>query len=176
MFDYFRRLIRYDRFLSGDDERIPTPTKNSRTTTPRRVQIAEQPKRDYEESISSENESISTAIDAVEENDYESASFDDPRSQSPVENIFANMILNDVPILLPTADKKSPRRTNQKKTPMTTTIDSDVSDDDSNIEEISEERSVTNYSEDFTSGPTETSTPRTFLSAPVRQEKSAQYD
>jgi hypothetical protein len=87
------------------------------------------------------------------------------------------MILNNEPILLPTPDKRSPRRTttNQKKsTPITSAFrdsPSDVSDDDSSVEQISEEPSIGNYSEDFTSGPTETSTPRIFVPAPVREQK-----
>lgn len=87
------------------------------------------------------------------------------------------MILNNEPILLPTPDKqRSPRRTttNQKTTKTSTFRDSpsDVSDDDSLVKEISEEPSIANYSEDFTSGPTETSTPRIFVPTPVRQQKA----
>jgi hypothetical protein len=70
------------------------------------VQIAEQPKRFNDDVITSEEESISTAIDVAEENEYDNASFEEPTSQSAVENIFANMILNNEPILLPTADNK----------------------------------------------------------------------
>lgn len=81
----------------GDDERVRTA---------RRVQIAEQPKRFNDDVIISEEESISTAIDVAEENDDDNVSFEEPTSQSAVENLFAHLILNHESILLPTADKK----------------------------------------------------------------------
>ena len=86
------------RILSlGDDERVPTP---------RRVQIAEQPKRFNDDVITSEEESISTAIDVAEENEYDNASFEEPTSQSAVEKIFANMILNNEAILFANGRQK----------------------------------------------------------------------
>ena len=79
---------------------------------------------------------------------------------------------------------KSPRRTSQRKTSPAATVfrlpTSDVSDDDddedSPIEEVSEDHSVDNYSEDLTSAPTESSTSRTFLSVPARTEKPAAWE
>lgn len=153
----------------------------SRSTTTRRVQIARKPLDDDPEMVPSETESISTAIDVEEEDD------DIPLSEhiheSPVDNMFANLLMNDEPLVTSVVKKKSPRRTTPtvttKKTSSTSnkfhhtrrTV-SDISDEDSiKIEEIPEEISTVNYSEDFSSGPTETSTPRTSTPTNFRYEK-----
>ena len=121
------------------------------------------------EVISSDTESISTAID----DDIQS---DEHISQSPVDNMFANLILNDAPLITPAVEKKSPRSTNKKRPASPRKSHqrsvSDISDNDvSRAEEIPEEISTANYSEDFSLVPTETSTPRP---KPSRIEKQPQ--
>ncbi len=154
-----------------------------RSTTPRRVQIAKKPSDDDDDEIvPSETESISTAIDVVDEDD--DIPSNEYISQSPVDNMFANIILNDEPLVTSIVKKKSPRRTSPTVTTKKTSSSpvkyhhhtprtiSDVSDDENmKIEEIPEEISTVNYSEDFSSGPTETSTPRSPTPTNVRLEK-----
>jgi hypothetical protein len=136
------------------------------------VKIAKKPFYDVDdEIIPSEIESISTAIDAVEDED------DIPSnkrvSESPVDNMFANLVMDYEPLATSVIKKKSPRRTSptvttKKPSPSpvkfhhTPRTISDISDEDHTIvEEIPEEISTVNYTEDFSSGPTESSTPRT---------------
>ncbi|UJR26068.1 hypothetical protein I4U23_007414 [Adineta vaga] len=172
--------------IQTDDERSPTPTRGSRSTTPRRVQIAKQPSpRGDDDLITSETESISTAIDVVED-DY-SIPFSDHISESPAENMFANLVMNNEPLLPSIIKKKSPRRTSPIDSPRKPSIKptkhhhsrrtmSDISDEETTrIEEIPEEISMDNYSEDFSSAiPTETSTPRAPTPTKVRTEKQTQ--
>ena len=145
------------------------------------MKINEIPKaHDYKDPSSSETDSISTAIDIPnEENDDVSSG--DLQTQSPVENMFANLIMNDEPVIPLSPRKKSPRtattvNTNRKshgivgKPPRQV---QQVTDEEiSIVEDIPEELSVGNYSEDFTSGQTDTSTPRSTLFVSVRSEKS----
>ena len=168
-------------FILADKDRTPTPTKNARSTTPRRVQIAKKPFDDDDDVVPSETESISTAIDAVV--DDEDVPLNEYISESPVENMFANLLMNDEPLIKPVVKKKSPRRTSPivttKKTsssPMkfhhTNRTISDISDEEhTKIEEVPEEISVVNYSEDFSIVPTESSTPRSPTPAIIRVEK-----
>ncbi|CAF4900962.1 unnamed protein product, partial [Rotaria magnacalcarata] len=58
-----------------DEERTPTPIKSSRLTTPRRVQIATKPSKIEDDTIHSETESISTAIDVADDDDYNDIPF-----------------------------------------------------------------------------------------------------
>jgi len=100
--------------------------------------------------------------------------------------MFANLVMNDEPLITSVVKKKSPRRTSPtvttkkpSSTPMkfhhTQRTISDVSDDENTkIEEIPEEISVANYSDDFSSVQTETSTPRVPTKTNVRVEKQAQ--
>lgn len=165
----------------ADEERIPTPTRISRSTTPRRVQIAKK-LPEVDEIVASETESISTAIDAVEDDD--NIPFNQYISESPVDNMFANLVMNGEPVIAPEVKKKSPRRTSPrvttKKPSSSTPIKfhhtqrtiSEISDDDNTkIEEVPEEISTANYSDDF-SVHTETSTPRAPKSTNVHVEKS----
>ena len=163
-------------FYLGEEDRSPTPTKGSRNTTPRRVQIATKPSNAYEESISSETESISTAID-VANADGDDASIDERIVQSPVDNMFANLVLNSESLIAPVTKKKSPRRipTSKPTSKKFQQFIPDISDEErSQIEEIFEESSIANYSEDFTSGPTDTSTPRSPTPTRARVQKPAQ--
>jgi hypothetical protein len=172
-------------FDLADEERTPTPTKISRSTTPRRGQIPRKPSNDDDDEIvPSETESISTAIDVVDEDD--NTPFNEHISESPVDNMFANLVMNDEPLITSVVKKKSPRRTSPTvttKKPSSTPIKfhhkqrtiSDISDDENTkIEEIPEEISVANYSDDFSSVQTETSTPRVPIKTNVRVEKQAQ--
>ncbi len=176
-------------FVLADEDRTPTPTKNARSTTPRRVQIAKKPfdNDDDDDVVPSETESISTAIDAVVDDD--DVPLTEHISQSPVDNMFANVIMNDEPLIKSVVKKKSPRRTSPivttKKTsssPMkfhhTHRTISDISDEEhTKIEEIPEEISVVNYSEDFSIVPTESSTPRSPTPTIIRVEKQQpQYE
>ncbi len=167
----------------ADAQRTSSPTKGSRITTPRRVQIATNAFDDDDEVIPSETESISTAIDVIEAVDDED---DIPSNEypieSPVDNMFANLLMNDEPLVTSVVKKKSPRRTpptvTKKKasppvsyhhTPRTV---SEISDDDNlKVEEVPEEISVANYSEDFSVVTTETPTPRAPAPTNVRVEK-----
>jgi hypothetical protein len=173
-------------FYLADKERIPTPTKISRSTTPRRVQIAKKfSDDDNDEVILSETESISTAIDVVDEDD-DDIPLNQRISESPVDNMFANLVMNDEPLVTSVVKKKSPRRTSPivttKKTSSSPLIYhhtprtiSEISDDENiKIEEIPEEISTVNYSEDFSSVPTETSTPRSPTPIQVPIEKQPQ--
>ncbi|CAF3594445.1 unnamed protein product [Rotaria sordida] len=153
--------------VQTDEERIPTPIKTSRSTTPRRIQITKKPLNDVDEIISSETESISTAIDVDDDDDYTSIPFSEHISESPVNNMFANLLMNNEPLITSVVKKKSPRITT-KKSPSTInkihhkheTI-SEISDDENTkVEEVPEEQSIINYSEDFSLVTTETSTPR----------------
>lgn len=177
-------------FHLADEERTTSPTKMSRTTTPRRVQIVKKPSDDYEdEVIASETESISTAID-VEGADDDDIPFNEYISESPVDNMFANLVINGEPLITAADRKKSPRRTSPIVTTTTTTKKttstpskfhhtrrtvSEISDEESiKIEEIPEEISIVNYSEDFSPVPTESSTPRSPTPTNVRYEKQPQ--
>jgi hypothetical protein len=166
-------------------QRTSSPTKGSRKTTPRRVQIATKPPDDDDEVVPSETESVSTAIDVVEAVDDDIPS-NEYISESPVDNMFANLVWNDEPLITSVAKKKSPRRTppvvttkkispppvNFHHTPRTV---SDISEDENlKVEEIPEEISTVNYSEDFSLVPTETSTPRAPIPTNVRIEKQPQ--
>ncbi|CAF1295615.1 unnamed protein product [Adineta steineri] len=171
--------------VQTDDERVVTPTKMSRSTTPRRVRIASKPTNDYDETVPSETESISTAIDTVDEDD--TTPITEHISESPANNMFENLIMNDEPLVKPNAKKKSPRRISPVVTikrpasPSTKfhhiqrTV-SDISDDDNTkVEDIPEEISVASYSEDFSSViPTETSTPRAPIKPKTRVENQSQ--
>jgi hypothetical protein len=172
-------------FDLADEERTSTPIKTSRSTTARRVQIARKPfDNDDVEIVPSETESISTAIDVDDEDDIP---LNEYVSESPVDNMFANLVMNDEPLITSFVKKKSPRRTSPivtttKKTSSspvkfhhTQRTVSDISDDDNTkIEEIPEEISTVNYSEDFSPVPTESSTPRSARPTNVRVEKQPQ--
>ncbi len=172
-------------FHLADTQRTLSPTKVSRTTTPRRVQIATKPSDDDDE-VPSETESISTAIDVVDAADDDDIPSNEYISESPVDNMFANLVINGEPLISSVAKKKSPRRTppvvTKKKTPSppvsfhhTPRTISDISDEETiKVEEIPEEISTVNYSEDFSLVPTETSTPRVPTSTNVRIEKQPQ--
>ncbi|CAF0777324.1 unnamed protein product [Adineta ricciae] len=173
--------------VQSDDERAPTPTRTSRSTTPRRVQIAKPPSP-IDDAIPSETESISTAIDIANENDY-SIPFSDHVSESVADNMFANLVMNDEPLITPAVATKSPRRTSPMgatKKPSTTPVKhhpshrtlSDVSDEDNTrTDDIPEEIGADIYSEDFSSAiHTETSTPRAPTPTKVRIEKPTQSD
>ena len=157
----------------ADVQRTQSPTKTSRSTTPRRVQIVGRPTdHDSIEEVPSEAESVSTAIDVADEDDVP---LNDFISESPVDNMFANIIINDEPLFAPPIKKKSPRRTSPlpAKVHHTHRIVPDISEDENTkVEEIPEEISTANYSEDFSSVPTETSTPRSFVPATTRVEKA----
>ena len=91
--------------------------------------------------------------------------------------MFANLILNDAPLITPAVEKRSPRPITKKRpaSPRKSRQRSvsDISDNEhSRAEEIPEEISTANYSEDFSLVPTETSTPRP---KPSRIEKQPQY-
>jgi hypothetical protein len=171
-------------FDLADEERTSTPIKMSRSTTPRRVQIATQPFDDDDDVVvPSETESISTAIDVDDEDDIP---LNEHISESPVDNMFANLVMNDEPLITTVVKKKSPRRTSpivtKKKTSSspvkfhhTQRTVSDISDEDNTkIEEIPEEISTVNYSEDFSPVPTESSTPRSPRPTNVHVEKQPQ--
>lgn len=157
----------------ADVQRTQSPTKTSRSTTPRRVQIIGKPiDHDSVEEVLSEADSVSTAIDVADDDDLP---LNDFISESPVDNMFANIIINDEPLFASPIKKKSPRRTSPAppKVHHPHRIVSDISEDENmKVEEIPEEISVANYSEDFTSGPTETSTPRSFVPTITRVEKT----
>lgn len=170
----------------ADIQRTQSPTKNSRSTASRHVQIARKSSHDEnEEEIPSETDSISTAIDIVDAEDDDIPS-NEHISESPVDNMFANLLLTNE---LPVADvvkKKSPRRTPPivtTKKPAASLVKfhhtqrtmSDVSDEENTkMEEIPEEISTVNYSEDFSSVPTESSTPRSLTPVNTRVEKEPQ--
>jgi hypothetical protein len=107
-------------------------------------------------------------------------------SESPVDNMFKNLVMNDEPLIPTVIKKKSPRRTSPtvitKKPPSppikfhhTRRTVSDISDDENTkieeIPEVPEEISVVNYSEDFSPVPTESSTPRSPTPTNVHLEK-----
>ncbi|CAF3682336.1 unnamed protein product [Rotaria socialis] len=171
---------------TDDEERTPTPIKSSRLTTPRRVQIAAKPSKIEDDTIHSETESISTAIDVVDDDDYGDIPFSEHISESPVDNMFANIIMNDEQLVKPVVKKKSPRvpkrkspRVPNRKSPSprtksdhkNRTISEITEDDNTRVEEIPEELSVVHYSEDFSVATTESSTPRTVQPATIRIEK-----
>ena len=160
----------------ADVQRTQSPTKTSRSTTPRRVQIVGRPSdHDSIEEVPSEVESISTAIDVPDDDD--DVPLNDYISESPVDNMFANLILNDEPLVAPAIKKKSPRRTapSPVKFHHTHKTVSDISEDENTkVEDIPEEISVVNYSEDFSSVPTETSTPRPTVPTIISKEKAPQ--
>jgi len=149
----------------------------------------QEPIFDHDDTVHSETESISTAIDVVDEEDeiVSSAEF---VAESPVDNMFANVLMNDEPLFVSPSKKKSPRQVSPIGTTTTTkkpqpapvkyhhsqrTV-SDISEDENTkIEEIPEEISTANYSEDFSVVPTESSTPRTSTQTTIRQEKQSQY-
>ncbi|CAF3350195.1 unnamed protein product [Rotaria sp. Silwood1] len=153
---------------TDEEERIPTPIKTSRSTTLRRVQITKKPSNVDDDIIPSETESISTAIDVVDDDDdYNSIPFSEHISESPVDNMFANLVMNNEPLITTVIKNKSPRVTKKKasssahKTHHKQRTISDISDDENTkVEEIPEEQSIINYSEDFSLVTTETSTPR----------------
>lgn len=184
-------FIKYLFSRLADEQRTSSPIKTPRSTTPRRVQIARESVVDDDDIVPSETESISTAIDVVdEEEENEIVSSNEYVAESPVDNMFANVLMNDEPLFVSPSKKKSPRqvspvgsKTTTKKSSTTPTkyhstqrTVSDISEDENTkIEEIPEEISTANYSEDFSSVPTETSTPRTSTQTTVRQEKQSQY-
>lgn len=94
--------------------------------------------------------------------------------------MFANIILTNEELNVPVPKKASPRtktKTKKSSSPRTKshhksrTI-SEISDDDTTIaEDVPEELSVINYSEDFSIVPTESSTPRTVQPVNIRVEK-----
>jgi hypothetical protein len=99
--------------------------------------------------------------------------------------MFANLVMNDEPLIVPVVKKKSPKRTSPTGTTKKTSSSpvkyhhtprtiSDISDVEK-VEEIPEEISTVNYSEDFSPVLTESSTPRS-ITAPttVRIEKQPQ--
>lgn len=109
--------------------------------------------------------------------DGDDASIDERIVQSPVDNMFANLVLNSESLIAPVSKKKSPRRipTSKPTSKKFQQIIPDISDEErSQIEEIFEESNLSNYSEDFTSGPTDTSTPRSPRPTRAQVEKSAQ--
>jgi hypothetical protein len=167
----------YTFFSLADEERASTPTKVSRVTTPRRVQIGRKPLDDNDEIVDSETESISTAIDVVNDDDFPS---NERISESHVDNVFANLVMNNEPLIPSVIKKKSPQITTKKpSSPMkfhhTQRTVSDISDEENTkIEEIPEELSIVNYSEDFSSVPTESSTPRSPAPTNIRMEKQPQ--
>ncbi|CAF2717212.1 unnamed protein product [Rotaria sp. Silwood2] len=163
---------------TDEEERTSTPIKTSRSTTPRRVQIVKKPSNDDDADIvPSETESISTAIDVIDD-DYNSIPFSEHISESPVDNMFANLVLNNEPLIESVIKKKSPRITTKKPLSPSNKIHhkqrtiSDISDDESTkVEEIPEEQTVINYSEDFSLVTTETSTPRPSKPTNIHIEK-----
>ena len=161
----------------ADIQRTQSPTKTSRSTTPRRVQIVGKPSEDDSiEEVPSEVESISTAIDVPDEED-DDVPLNDYISESPVDNMFANLILNDEPLVAPTIKKKSPRRTSPSPVKFHHTpkpVPEISEDENTKVEEIPEEISTVNYSEDFSSVPTETSTPRSVIPMTTLKEKTPQ--
>lgn len=178
-------------FHLADAQRTSSPTKVSRIVTPRRVQIATKPSHDDDDDVvPSETESISTAIDMVDVvDDDDDIPSNEYITESPVDNMFANLVMNDEPLVPIIAKKKSPRRTSpvattKKISPSpvhfhhTPRTISDISDEENlKVEEIPEELSTVNYSEDFSLVPTETSTPRAPkapTSTNVRTEKQPQ--
>lgn len=150
----------------------------SRSTTPRRVQITKKPTVE-DDIIHSDTESISTAIDAVDDDD--NVLSNEHITESAVDNMFANLVMNNEPLVKPAVKKKSPRTTTKKSSSPVTKFHyksqtiSDITDEDNTkVEEIPEETSVVQYSEDFSLVPTETSTPRPFLVTPIQKEKPPQ--
>lgn len=172
-------LYAYDDLFLADVQRTQSPTKTSRSTTPRRVKIVERPSApDSVEEVLSEADSVSTAIDVPDDDD--DVPLNDYISESPADNMFANLILNDEPLVAPIIKKKSPRRTqSSSSSPVkfhhTPKIVPEISEDENTkVEEIPEEISVVNYSEDFSSVPTETSTPRSIIPITKSKEKPPQ--
>ena len=169
-------------FDLANEERILSPTKTPRSTTPRRVQIAKEPIHDAD-TIPSETESISTAIDAVEDDD--NIQLNEHISESPVDNMFANLVMNGESSAV---KKKSPRKTSP--TAITKRISSSplkshhqhqtvsyISDEEkTKVEEVPDDMSTINYSEDFSSVTTETSTPRILPAENFRIERPSQYE
>ncbi|CAF1072990.1 unnamed protein product, partial [Didymodactylos carnosus] len=160
--------------VKTDEEHTPTPPKNPRSThTPRRVLVIE-PKPDivqHHQSLSSnesDTESISTALVGPNillnlNEDITDNSENIPKknyrkkrsssSESPVDNMFANLVIDNE--LSPRQKKKSLSFSPKKKQQQP--IYNDTSDDeytkiDENIvdeDEIPEELTVINYSDDF---------------------------
>ncbi|CAF4458621.1 unnamed protein product [Rotaria magnacalcarata] len=156
--------------------------KKSATNTPANqvpdLQHLDSETNDSERDGKKNKQRPSSAIDVADDDDYNDIPFSEHISESPVDNMFANIIMNDEQLVKPVVKKKSPRVPNRKSpSPRTKshhknrTISEITEDDNTRAEEIPEELSVVHYSEDFSVGTTESSTPRTVQPATIRIEK-----
>jgi hypothetical protein len=104
-------------------------------------------------------------------------------SETPLENIYANIVMNDELLNKQQTGTivSQPATSNvssKKNVPLSNHFHSSVSDitdeEHDQVDDVSEDISLTNYSDDFTSAPTQTSTPRSPRLTDVRTEKEMQ--